>query len=78
MVIEGGGAGSETFYEREQREARAFRAEVERHPLILALMEAFPGAEITGVRRASPPPASDGEPPEADGDPQDYDAEYIG
>jgi DNA polymerase-3 subunit gamma/tau len=78
MVIEGGGAGSETSYEREQREARAFRAEVERHPLILALMEAFPGAEITGVRRVFAPPASDEDLPGADGDPQDYDAEYIG
>ena len=49
MVIEGGG-GAETQYERDQREAAAVRAKIEAHPTIKALLEAFPGAEITGVR----------------------------
>jgi DNA polymerase-3 subunit gamma/tau len=51
MVIEGGGQGSETQYEREQREALAFRAEIEAHPTIKALMSTFPGAEIVNIRR---------------------------
>ena len=51
LVIEGGGAGAETQYERDQREALAFRAQIEQHPTILALKAAFPGAEIVDVRR---------------------------
>lgn len=51
MVIEGGGAGAETQYEREQREAQAFRTELERHPTVVALKETFPGAEIINIRR---------------------------
>ena len=51
LVVEGGGQGAETQYEREQREAAAHRAEIEAHPMIAALMATFPGAEITSVRR---------------------------
>jgi DNA polymerase-3 subunit gamma/tau len=50
MVIEGGG-GAETAYEREQREAMAFRAEAEADPMVQALLAAFPGAEVIGVRQ---------------------------
>jgi len=49
MVIEGGG-GAETQYERDRREAAAYRAKIEAHPTIKALLDAFPGAEITEVR----------------------------
>jgi DNA polymerase-3 subunit gamma/tau len=51
MVIEGGGQGAETQYERDRREAAAFRAEIEAHPTNAALMQAFPGAEIVNIRR---------------------------
>ena len=51
LVVEGGGQGAETQYEREQREAAAHRAEIEAHPMISALMSTFPGAEIVNVRR---------------------------
>jgi DNA polymerase-3 subunit gamma/tau len=78
MVIEGGGSSSETLYERDQREARAFRGEVERHPLILSLMEAFPGAEITGIRRALPPPVEVPDIQDREDDPESYDEEYMG
>ncbi len=54
MVIEGGG-GLETAHEREQREARAFRDEAEGDPMVRALLTAFPGAEVIGVRRLSAP-----------------------
>jgi DNA polymerase-3 subunit gamma/tau len=56
MVIEGGG-GSETAHEREQKEARAFRDEAESDPIVQALLTAFPGAEVIGVRRLAQPTA---------------------
>jgi len=67
MVIEGGG-GSETVYEREQREAKAEREAAEAHPLVQALLTAFPGAEVIGMRRRAAPTlsADAAPPPEAD------------
>jgi len=56
MVIEGGG-GAETAHEREQREAMAFRAEAEADPMVQALLTAFPGAEVIGVRQRIQPGA---------------------
>jgi DNA polymerase-3 subunit gamma/tau len=69
MVIEGGG-GAETTYEREQREALAFRAEAEADPMVQALLSAFPGAEVIGVRRRAQPTADATAPagPEEDDD----------
>ncbi len=68
MVIEGGGGGAETQYELQQREAAAFRAEIEAHPTIMALMSAFPGAEIVGIKRASPAGAAEVEPAPDEGE----------
>jgi DNA polymerase-3 subunit gamma/tau len=68
MVIEGGGGGAETQYEREQREAAAFRAEIEAHPTIMALKATFPGAEIVGVKRASRSEAAEVEPAPDEGE----------
>ena len=53
MVIEGGG-GVETQYEKDKREDAAFRAEASAHPLVLSMLEAFPGAEVINVRRVQP------------------------
>ena len=55
MVIEGGG-GVETQYEKDKREDADFRAEASAHPLVLSMLEAFPGAEVISVRRVQPPP----------------------
>jgi DNA polymerase-3 subunit gamma/tau len=55
LVIEGGGSGAETQYEKEQRDALAFRAQVEAHPTIAALKAAFPGAEIVAVKKRLDP-----------------------
>jgi DNA polymerase-3 subunit gamma/tau len=41
--------------EREQREAMAFRAEAEADPMVQALLAAFPGAEVIGVRQRMQP-----------------------
>jgi len=72
MVIEGGGAGAETQYEREQREALAFRTELESHPTVIALKETFPGAEIVNVRRPkAEAPARDSRVEAEEGDGED-------
>jgi len=67
MVIEGGG-GAETVREREQREDQAFRAEAEADPMVQALLTAFPGAEVIGVRRRAQPTTDATTPVEPDED----------
>ncbi len=67
MVIEGGG-GAETAHEREQREAMTFRAEAEADPMVQALLTAFPGAEVIGVRQRMQPGAETAAPVEPDED----------
>jgi DNA polymerase-3 subunit gamma/tau len=41
--------GGETAYEREQRARDAARAKIEADPFVVAMMSAFPGAEIVGM-----------------------------
>jgi DNA polymerase-3 subunit gamma/tau len=67
MVIEGGG-GAESAHEREQREALAFRAEAEADPMVQALLTAFPGAEVIGVRKLGAPEPDTTTPVEPDDD----------
>ena len=71
MVVEGGAQGAETQYEREQREAAAFRAEIEAHPTIQALLSTFPGAEIVSVRRPQADAGAEVEPAPDEGDADD-------
>ncbi|MGC1304943.1 MAG: DNA polymerase III subunit gamma/tau, partial [Caulobacteraceae bacterium] len=58
--------GGETAYEREQRARDAARAKIEADPFVVAMMSAFPGAEIVGmtfkpvVEPVAPPPEEDG------------------
>ena len=56
-IATGGAEGVETSYERERREAATFRAGIESDPFVQAVREAFPGAEIVGVRH-NPEPAA--------------------
>jgi DNA polymerase-3 subunit gamma/tau len=63
-----GGGGAESAWERQKRQEREARAEVEADPFVRQVMEAFPGAEILGVRNiagpeaeAAPDEAEDGE-----------------
>jgi DNA polymerase-3 subunit gamma/tau len=54
--------GQETSYERERRQDADVRREIEADPFILAIRDAFPGAEIVGVRpivTSAPPAATD-------------------
>ena len=50
LVAAEGGGGAETLLEREHRERADSRREIEADPFVRSLLEAFPGAEITGVR----------------------------
>ncbi|WP_091736232.1 DNA polymerase III subunit gamma/tau [Phenylobacterium immobile] len=54
LIVQGGGGG-ESQWERERREAREARAEVEQNPFVKQVMAAFPGAEIVGLRSLPAP-----------------------
>ncbi|MET0293890.1 MAG: DNA polymerase III subunit gamma/tau, partial [Phenylobacterium sp.] len=64
LIAAQGGGGAESLWERQKREERETLDEVRRDPFVKAVMEAFPGAEILGVRsleaaEASPAPPED-------------------
>ena len=64
-----GGGGAESLWEKQKREERETRAEIEAHPFVRSVMDAFPGTEIIGVRQIlQPEPAAEAPPPEDDGD----------
>jgi DNA polymerase-3 subunit gamma/tau len=50
LVAAQGGGGAESLYEREQREKAETRAAIEQDPFVLAVKNAFPGAELLGVK----------------------------
>jgi DNA polymerase-3 subunit gamma/tau len=52
------GGGTETAYERERREEKAERAQLEEEPFVKAVLETFPGAEIVAYRKRTPSPAT--------------------
>jgi DNA polymerase-3 subunit gamma/tau len=58
LIAAQGGGGAESQWEKQKREAREERAEIERDPFIMQVMQAFPGAEIVGVRTLPPPEAA--------------------
>jgi DNA polymerase-3 subunit gamma/tau len=57
LIAAQGGGGAESLWERQKREAREERARIEQDPFIRSVMEAFPGAEIVGVRSLPQPEA---------------------
>ena len=57
LIVAQGGGGAESLWERQKREAREERARIEQDPFIQAVMQAFPGAEIVGVRNLPQPEA---------------------
>jgi len=63
-----GGGGAESLWEKQKREERETRAEIEAHPFIQSVMSAFPGAEIIGIRQVlqPEPTAAEAPPPEDD------------
>ena len=72
LIAAQGGGGAESLWERQKREEKATRAEIEQDPFVVAVMAAFPGAEIVGVRTLPVPDAvlADGT---TDGDDDDGD-----
>ncbi len=66
LVATGGGGGAESAWEREKREQREVRAEIEADPFVRSIMEAFPGAQLVEVRQIAVPEATVVEPPEDD------------
>ena len=62
LVAAEGGGGAESAWERQKREERETRRQIEADPFVRSVMLAFPGTEIVGVRTIAapePPPASD-------------------
>jgi len=59
-----GGGGAESLWEKQKREQREVRAEVEQHPFVQSVMQAFPGTEIVGIRQLSQPEPTETAPPE--------------
>jgi DNA polymerase-3 subunit gamma/tau len=70
LIAAQGGGGAESLWERQKREERQVRAEIEQDPFIRSVMEAFPGAEIVGIRSQPQPeaPAVSPDEPENDDD----------
>ena len=68
LIAAEGGGGAESLWERQKREEREVRAEIERHPFIQGVMQAFPGTEIVGIRHQQQPEPAEAPPPEDDGD----------
>jgi DNA polymerase-3 subunit gamma/tau len=69
LIAAQGGGGAESLWEKQKREEREVRAEIEQDPFVVAVMASFPGAEIVGVRtlaRASAPEGSATEPEDDD------------
>ncbi|MDZ4371484.1 MAG: DNA polymerase III subunit gamma/tau [Phenylobacterium sp.] len=66
-----GGGGAESLWEKQKRQERETRAEIEKHPFVQSVMTAFPGAEIVSVRQAPMPEPSAEAPPPEEGDDED-------
>ena len=68
LIAAEGGGGAESRYERAQREAQETRLSVEADPFVKAILEAFQGAEIVGVRQLKIEAPTTGEAPEETGE----------
>jgi len=66
LIAAQGGGGAESLWEKQKRAEREARAQIEQDPFVAAVMQAFPGAEIIGVRNLAQPEA--GAAPQAEDD----------
>ena len=55
LIAAQGGGGAESAWEKEKREQREVRVEIEQDPFVQSVMAAFPGAEIIGIRNLTQP-----------------------
>jgi DNA polymerase-3 subunit gamma/tau len=58
LIVAQGGGGAESLWEKQKRAERETRAEIEQDPFVVSVLEAFPGAEIIGVRNLAQPDAA--------------------
>jgi DNA polymerase-3 subunit gamma/tau len=68
LIAAQGGGGAESLWEKQKREERQARAEIEQDPFIRSVMETFPGAEIVGVRNIAQVQAPEGSATEPEDD----------
>ena len=71
LIAAQGGGGAESLWEKQKREQKEVRAQIEQDPFVRAVMDVFPGAEIVGIRQIAPPAVEAGEgaaPPEENED----------
>ena len=68
LIAAQGGGGAESLWERQKREEREVRAQVEQDPFVLSVMVTFPGAEIISVRTLPQAEAPEGAATEAEDD----------
>jgi DNA polymerase-3 subunit gamma/tau len=66
LVAAEGGGGAESAWERQKREERETRAEIEADPFVKSVLEAFPGAKVVEVRQLAAPEAPADAPVEED------------
>jgi DNA polymerase-3 subunit gamma/tau len=71
LIAAQGGGGAESLWERQKREEREVRAQIEQDPFVLAVMATFPGAEIVGIRNVAQPEAPEGSATETEDDDED-------
>ncbi len=55
LVATAGGGGAESAWERQKREEREARDQILADPFVMSVMDAFPGAELLGVRQLAVP-----------------------
>lgn len=55
LVAAEGGGGAESAWERQKREERETRSEIEADPFVKSVMDAFPGAKVIDVRQLAAP-----------------------
>ncbi|WP_394762375.1 DNA polymerase III subunit gamma/tau [Phenylobacterium sp.] len=68
LIAAQGGGGAESLWERQKREEREVRAQVEQDPFVLSVMATFPGAEIISVRTLPQAEAPEGAATEVEDD----------
>jgi DNA polymerase-3 subunit gamma/tau len=74
LIAAEGGGGAESAWEKQKREQREARAEIEADPFVRSVMDAFPGTEILGVRlmaQPEPGPINPNEDPETSQEDED-------
>ena len=71
LIAAQGGGGAESAWEKQRREQREVKTEIEQDPFVRAVMAAVPGAEIVGIRNLAQPEALDVVEPTAEDDDED-------